>query len=87
MKSLLAVRHVPFEDLGCLEAPLTEAGYAIRYVDAPTADFAPLAQAHWDLLVVLGGPIGVYEQKDYPFLREELQLLETHLKRRAPTLG
>lgn len=87
MKSLLAIRHVPFEDLGCLEVPLTESGYAIRYVDAPTTDFAPLAQANWDLLVVLGGPIGVYEQKDYPFLRDELRLLEAHLKRRAPTLG
>ncbi|MGH8283626.1 MAG: glutamine amidotransferase [Gammaproteobacteria bacterium] len=87
MKSLLAVRHVPFEDLGCFEAPLTEAGYAIRYVDAPTADFTRLGQADWDLLVVLGGPIGIHEQQDYPFLSGELRLLEARLKRKAPTLG
>lgn len=87
MKSLLAIRHVPFEDLGCLEAPLTEAGYAIRYVDAPTADFTHLARANWGLLVVLGGPIGVNEQHDYPFLGEELRLLETRLKHQSPTLG
>ncbi len=87
MKSLLAIRHVPFEDLGCLEALLTESGYAIRYVDAPTADFSHLAQAKWDLLVVLGGPIGVMEQHDYPFLITELQLLELRLKHKSPTLG
>jgi GMP synthase (glutamine-hydrolysing) len=87
MKTLLAIRHVPFEDLGCLEAPLTECGYAIRYVDAPTADFNHLAQARWDLLVVLGGPIGVNEQQDYPFLIEELRLLELRLKHQSPTLG
>ncbi|MGA9852908.1 MAG: glutamine amidotransferase [Gammaproteobacteria bacterium] len=87
MKSLLAIRHVPFEDLGCFETPLAEAGYAIRYVDAPTADFTRLGQADWDLLVVLGGPIGVHEQEDYPFLSDELRLLETRLRRKAPTLG
>jgi len=87
MKSLLAIRHVPFEDLGCLEAPLTDSGYAIRYVDAPTADFVRIAQAKWDLLVILGGPIGVNEQNDYPFLSEELRLLELRLKHQAPTLG
>lgn len=87
MKSLLAVRHVPFEDLGCLAAPLTESGYAIRYVDAPTADFSRISQAAWDLLVVLGGPIGVHEQRDYPFLTQELGLLEQRLKHKAPILG
>ena len=87
MKSLLAVRHVPFEDLGNFEAPLTDAGYAIRYVDAPTTDFTPLAQANWDLLVVLGGPIGVNEQQDYPFLNDEVRMLEVRIKQRAPTLG
>ncbi|HVA55274.1 MAG TPA: glutamine amidotransferase [Gammaproteobacteria bacterium] len=87
MKSLLAIRHVPFEDLGCLEAPLTNSGYAIRYVDAPTADFTHIVQAKWDLLVVLGGPIGVNERDDYPFLGEELRLLELRLKHQVPTLG
>jgi GMP synthase (glutamine-hydrolysing) len=87
MKSLLAIRHVPFEDLGCFETPLAEAGYAIRYVDAPTTDFPGLTQANWDLMVVLGGPISVNEQEDYPFLSDELRLLEARFKRRSPTLG
>jgi GMP synthase (glutamine-hydrolysing) len=87
MKSLLAIRHVPYEDLGCFEAPLTNSGYAIRYVDAPTADFSRIAQANWDLLVVLGGPIGVLEQDDYPFLGQELRLLEKRCEQKSPTLG
>ncbi|MGH8397184.1 MAG: glutamine amidotransferase [Gammaproteobacteria bacterium] len=87
MKSLLAIRHVPFEDLGCFEASFSDAGYVIRYVDAPTADFSLLAKAAWDLLVVLGGPISVNEQTDYPFLTQELRLLETRLKNKTSTLG
>lgn len=87
VKTLLAIRHVPFEDLGSWEGPFAEAGYAIRYVDAPTADFTRLDQASWDLLVLLGGPIGVNERDDYPFLGDELRFVEARLKRDTPTLG
>jgi GMP synthase (glutamine-hydrolysing) len=87
MKNLLAIRHVPFEDLGSLAQPLAEAGYSIRYVDAPTADFDALAKKEWDLLVVLGGPIGVNDRADYPFIAPELKFVEARLKAAAPLLG
>lgn len=87
MKTLLAIRHVPFEDLGSYAAVLSEAGYAIQYVEAATADFAALAKRAWDLLVVLGGPIGVNDGVDYPFLTSELSFVEARLKAQAPILG
>ena len=87
MRSLLAIRHVPFEDLGSYDPLLAAAGYAIRYAEAPTADFAALVREHWDLLVVLGGPIGVNDGADYPFLAEEVKFVEARLKAGAPTLG
>src|SRR5262249_7011166 len=40
-----------------------------------------------DLLVVLGGPIGVYETAEYPFLLGEISALRTRLDARRPTLG
>ena len=87
MKTLLAVRHVPFEDLGSYATVLSEAGYVIQYVEAATADFAALAKRAWDLLVVLGGPIGVNDGADYPFLAPELAFVEARLKADASTLG
>jgi GMP synthase (glutamine-hydrolysing) len=87
MKNLLAIRHVPFEDLGSFALLLSEAGYAIRYVDAPTADFTALGKEAWDLLVALGGPIGVNDAVDYPFLNEELKFVEARLKAQKPLLG
>lgn len=87
MKSLLAVRHVPFEDLGSLAQVLAKAGYSIRYADAPTADFAALGKQPWDLLVVLGGPIGVNDGADYPFIAPELKFVEARLKAGLPLLG
>jgi GMP synthase (glutamine-hydrolysing) len=87
MKSALAVRHVAFEDLGLLAPLLAERGFALRYAEAPTDDLAaedPLAP---DLLVVLGGPIGAYEEALYPFVLDELRLLERRLAAGRPTLG
>jgi len=40
-----------------------------------------------DLIVVLGGPIGVSDEPAYPFLRDELRLLERRLAAERPTLG
>ena len=37
--------------------------------------------------VVLGGPIGAYEEASYPFIRDELRLLERRLQADRPTLG
>ncbi|HAJ11793.1 MAG TPA: glutamine amidotransferase, partial [Comamonadaceae bacterium] len=34
MKTVLALRHVAFEDLGLLEPLLHERGYTVRYHDA-----------------------------------------------------
>jgi len=87
MKTALAIRHVPFEDLDAYAEVLAAAGYSIRYADAPTADFDALGKQSWDLLVVLGGPIGVNDGADYPFIAPELKFVEARLKAGLPMLG
>ena len=87
MKTLLAIRHVPFEDLGSFAPLLSQAGYGIRYAEAPTGDFTALGQERWDLVVVLGGPIGVNDAADYPFLLPELKFVEARLKSGALMLA
>lgn len=84
-KTVLALRHVHFEDLGAFEAPLQAAGYAIRYADAGLDDAA--ASGAYDMLAVLGGPIGAYEEDLYPFLNGELTLIARQLDSGAPLLG
>ncbi len=46
-----------------------------------TSPTAPSKDA--DLLIVLGGPIGVYEADAYPFLTREIALLERRLAQGA----
>jgi GMP synthase (glutamine-hydrolysing) len=85
MKTVLAVRHVHFEHLGALEPLLSEAGYAVRYVEAASANWAALGQP--DLLALLGGPISVNDERDYPFLAPELGLVKAQLQAERPVLG
>ncbi len=83
----VVLSHVAFEDLGSLEVPLCERGFTIETVDVATARF-PLPQAETcDLLVVMGGPIGVYDSKDYPFLTNEIACIAARLQARRPVLG
>ncbi|CUW38734.1 putative Glutamine amidotransferase(Glutamine amidotransferase type 1,44-182) [Magnetospirillum sp. XM-1] len=87
MKTCVAIRHVAFEDLGSFEARLAAAGYGVRYVEAGLDDFAALDEPAIDLLVILGGPIGAYEDDAYPFLGSELRLIEARLRAGRPTIG
>lgn len=85
--SLQAIRHVAFEDLGSFESPLRQAGYNIEYVDVAEQDLARLDPLAADLLVVLGGPIGVNDHAAYPIVTQEIELLKARLAADLPTLG
>lgn len=87
MTACIAIRHVAFEDTGLLSGLLAERGVSLRYLEAGVdrIDTAEIAAA--DLVVILGGPIGVYEDDRYPFLREELAAIRARLEVRRATLG
>ena len=87
MKHVLAIRHVPFEDLGAFEPAFIEAGCRIEYVEAPTGNLRDLDIRAPDVVVILGGPIGAYEEGRYPFLCHELSLIEQRLNMEMPLLG
>ncbi|QYO63016.1 glutamine amidotransferase-related protein [Leptolyngbya sp. 7M] len=86
MKYATVIRHVAFEDLGTLAEALNQLNYTVKYVEAGADDITSIDPGI-DLLVVLGGPIGAYEEQNYPFLTDELRLLEYRLANDLPTLG
>lgn len=87
MKTVAAIRHVPFEDLGSFARLLADRGARIEYVEAGLDDLAALDPLGPELLVVLGGPIGANDEKAYPWLSDEMRLLERRLAADRPTLG
>lgn len=86
-RTAVAIRHVAFEDLDLL-APLLQArGFGLETWEAGLTDFAAADALSPDLLVVLGGPLGVYQQDAYPFIAPEIALVARRLERGLPTLG
>ncbi len=84
-KPVFVFRHVPFEDLGLIRAPLEARGISIEYADLyrPGAPVPDVTQAAG--LIFMGGPMSAND--DLPYLRQELQLIAQAVERRQPVLG
>lgn len=84
--TIYAIQHLAFEDLGALEDVFYQLGFRVRYFEAGVDDLTQ-AFKHTGLTIILGGPIGVYEAEDYPFLQQEIDLLKQRLASGLPTIG
>jgi GMP synthase (glutamine-hydrolysing) len=82
-RTCLTLQHVSFEDLGTLGTLLRANGFELQTRQAGVDDLSSEAARHeWlaaDLVVVLGGPIGVYEADRYPFIQDELARVRERL--------
>ncbi len=87
MKEVVAIRHVGFEHLGTLAPVLTGRGFRVRYLDAGVSDLGAFDPVSPALLVILGAPIGACEDDQYPYLGDELRLIEARLQADKPMLG
>jgi len=86
MKRAVGLYHLRFEDLGSFASVLAEAGYDVGYRSAVT-ELDGFDIEGPDLVVILGCPLGVYEEDAYPFLKEEKRLLARRIAAGRPTLG
>lgn len=86
-KEAIVIRHLSFEDLGTLGSTLLCRNYEIRYFEAGDQMPSLPEIIQTDLLIILGGPISVYEMGRYPFLADEFELIHTRLLARKPMIG
>ncbi|TZG25031.1 glutamine amidotransferase [Sphingomonas montanisoli] len=87
MKSCLVIRHVPYEGVAGFRAPIEAAGYAIDRVDVTDPDFANVDFDAPDLVVMMGGPMGVYDVERHPWISCEITRLARRILLDRPTLG
>lgn len=87
MKRALIIRHVPYEGVAGFREPIEAAGYAIDRVDVSDPRFSGLDLCEPDLLIMMGGPMGVYEQEAHPWIGCQLRRLARRLEADRPTLG
>jgi GMP synthase (glutamine-hydrolysing) len=87
MRKLLVFQHVAHEILGTLNPLLKRAGFRIRYVNFGRHPEAQPSLDGYHGLVVLGGPMSVYEDHRFPHLITEMKLIEYAMQRNIPVLG
>ncbi|MEN6509733.1 MAG: gamma-glutamyl-gamma-aminobutyrate hydrolase family protein [Smithella sp.] len=79
-------KHVPFEDIGSIRSYLTTVGYTITCTPFFKSANLP-ALEKIDLLIVMGGPMSVNEEKRYPWLVSEKQFIHQMIMSGKPVLG
>lgn len=87
MKSRLVIlQHVEWEGPGMIAREAQKRGYGLDIRRLDREDALPDPD-YVDGLVVMGGPLGAYEEEQFPFLRNECELLATVTRRGMPVLG
>jgi GMP synthase (glutamine-hydrolysing) len=87
MKKVLVFQHVPHEELGTLNGLLRAASFDIHTVKFWRAGATPADLEGFAALIILGGPMGVYEADKYPYLTAETELIQTAVNKDLPLLG
>ena len=83
----LVFRHVEHEHIGTLAQVLAEVGIAYRYVDVFRGEAVPENLRGALGLIIMGGPMGVYEADRYPFLSDEQRVIRQAAEAGFPVLG
>ena len=87
MRKLLVFQHVAHEILGTLNPLLKRAGFRSRYVNFGRHPDAQPSLDGYHGLLILGGPMSVYEDHRFPHLSTEMKLIEDAMQRNLPVLG
>ena len=87
MAKFLVLQHHPSEHLGRIAEALEAAAQAWQYLRTYDGQRIPRDMKGAAGLILMGGPMGVYEAERYPFLGDEMALIESALKAGKPVLG
>ncbi len=80
------LQHVPFEGLGSIESWLESAGYSITCTRLyETTELPDLDNV--DLLIIMGGPMSVNDEDEYPWLVQEKEFVRNAINQGKPVLG
>nr|MDQ3882822.1 GMP synthase [Thermoproteota archaeon] len=77
MPKILSVQNIRFETLGLLEQMFLRDGYHVEKVNAQT-ESVTTSPFEYDAIVILGGPMSVYDNP--PYLQKEQELIRNAIK-------
>ena len=86
MAAIHWLQHVPFEGLGSMETWFSEQGHNLFCTRLWAGDTLPASDS-FDALIVMGGPMGIYDHDEYPWLIDEKEFLSQVVGLGIPILG
>jgi GMP synthase-like glutamine amidotransferase len=80
------LQHVPFEDLSSIEPILRKKGHELTATHLYKGQQLPLVK-EIDWLIVMGGPMGIYDEAKYPWLNAEKLFIKQAIESNKIVLG
>jgi len=81
-----SLQHVPFEDIGSMANDFCARGYSLATTHWYRGDAAPEVSS-FDALIVMGGPMGIYDEAIHPWLADEKILIKEAIAAGKIVLG
>lgn len=83
----LVLRNVSIESPGTFGGFLKGHGFTLDDIDLSKGNPCPAAADGYEVTLVMGGPMNVYEEDKHPFLADELRLLKDAIKKNRKVIG
>lgn len=80
------IQHVPFEGLGFIETWLNTHQHTISVTRTWANDVFPSMES-FDVLIIMGGPMGVYDDHQYKWLADEKNFIFDSIKEEKGIIG
>jgi GMP synthase-like glutamine amidotransferase len=84
--SVHTFQHVPFEGLGCIEQWMSEHNHSLSYTRFYEDYLLPEVDSI-DWLIIMGGPMSVYDESVYPWLAEEKAFIRKAIDKGKTVIG
>ena len=82
------IQHVPFEGLGCIKSWIKENNYSLTHSKIFDLENFPFPNVRdFDWLIIMGGPMSVYDTRNYPWIKDETALIKTAISKNKIVLG
>ncbi len=88
-QKILVIQHVPHEGLGSFEEEMSKAGFTWDVLLTSNDAVFPssVTLETYSGMIILGGPMAVFEVGKYPWIRKELLVIGEALRQKKPILG
>lgn len=89
MPKILVIQHVPHEGPGSFEEEMKKANLTWETLMASDQAIFPSGAKieEYGALIILGGPMGAYEEEKYPWIKKEILVIAEALRQKKPILG